>query len=157
LFGLPLLAGFGRDWLYASGVIRDRPARNTGYRVWIERWLPVGLRSLILALNLGLIMSWLFALQTGPAVFVLIGLLNLLAVAMLVLGVLPRVASILALLALGFAQFLSPLTLGQIALGVAYTLILYIGSGALSLWTPEDYLYRRYAGERRALEAGQGI
>jgi hypothetical protein len=60
------------------------------------------------------------------------------------------------LLALGFAQLLAPLTAGQIALGIAYTLILFIGSGALSLWTPEDYLYRHYAGGRRALEAGRG-
>jgi CDP-diacylglycerol--glycerol-3-phosphate 3-phosphatidyltransferase len=157
LFGLPLLVGFGRDWLYASGVIKDRPARSPGIQTRIERWLPVGLRLLILALNLGFIASWLSGLQAVPVALVLLGLLNFLAVAMLVLGVLPRLASILALLALGFAQLFAPLSAGQIVLGISYTLILFIGSGALSLWTPEDYLYRHYAGERRALDAGQGI
>jgi hypothetical protein len=34
---------------------------------------------------------------------------------------------------------------------------LYIGSGAYSLWTPEDYLYRHYAGEQRARAVGQEI
>jgi uncharacterized membrane protein YphA (DoxX/SURF4 family) len=105
----------------------------------------------VLVLYLNVSLPW----QTGSTAVVLVGLLHLLAVAMLLLGVLPRIASILGLLALGFAQFLAPLTAGQIALGIAYTLVLYIGSGALSLWAPEDYLYHNYAGERRALGAGQ--
>jgi CDP-diacylglycerol--glycerol-3-phosphate 3-phosphatidyltransferase len=151
LFGLPLLFGFGRDWLYASGVVKDYPAQHAGRPTWVERWLPVGLRVVVLVLYLNVSLPW----QTGSTAVVLVGLLHLLAVAMLLLGVLPRIASILGLLALGFAQFLAPLTAGQIALGIAYTLVLYIGSGALSLWAPEDYLYHNYAGERRALGAGQ--
>jgi hypothetical protein len=76
---------------------------------------------------------------------------------MLVLGTLPRVASVIALVGLGFAQLLAPLTPIQIALGVAYILILYIGSGAFSLWVPEDYLVYHAIGQRQVRNSGQGI
>jgi CDP-diacylglycerol---glycerol-3-phosphate 3-phosphatidyltransferase len=157
LFGLPLLVGFGRDWLFVSGVLKSNPGRNANFQTWVERWLPVGLRLAILALNVSSFTRWLTALQTESLAFGLIGLLNWLAVGMLVLGILPRVASITALVALGLAQMLAPLTLAQIALGIAYILILYIGSGAFSLWTPEDYLYRHHAGESSARGVRQGV
>ena len=156
LFGLPLLVGFGRDWLYVSGVLKPTPERSAGFQARIERWMPVGLRLFILASNLSFFPRWLAALQSEPLVAGLIGLLYWLAVGMLVLGVLPRVTSIVALFGLGFAQLLAPLSPIQIALGVAYILILYIGSGAFSLWAPEDYLYRNHAGGRSALNVGQG-
>lgn len=155
LFGLPFLVGFGLDWLYVSGVIRVRPGDHAGLQRWVERWLPIGLRAVILMLHLGLFSSRQAGLQINWGHLDLLILLDWLAVAMLVLGVLPRVASIMALLALGFSQMLAPLTPAQIILAVAYTLILYLGSGALSLWTPEDYLYRHHAGERRMREVGQ--
>lgn len=157
LFGLPLLVGFGLDWLYVSGALKRRPENSAGFQARIERWLPVGLRAMILTLHLTLFSSWQAGLQADPALLFLLGLLYLLGVAMLVLGFLPRLASILALLALGVYQMLAALNPAQIALAVAYTLILYLGSGALSLWTPEDYLYRHHAGKRRAMDARREI
>lgn len=157
LFGLPLLVGFGLDWLFISGAIRRRPGHAAGLQSRVEHWLPLGLRLMILALNIALVASWQAGAQMDSALFAILGWLYGLSVAMLVLGVLPRLASILALLGLGFSQMLAPLSLPQIVLAVAYTLILYIGSGAFSIWTPEDYLYRHYAGERRGPQAGQSI
>jgi CDP-diacylglycerol--glycerol-3-phosphate 3-phosphatidyltransferase len=157
LFGLPLLVGFGRDWLYVSGVLKPNSEHSSRLQARVERWLPAGLRILILVLNLGLFVPWMTVLQSGSFAFGFIGLLYWLAVGMLVLGVLPRVTSIVALFGLGFAQLLAPLSPIQIALGVAYILILYIGSGAFSLWAPEDYLYRNHAGGRPAVKVGQGI
>jgi hypothetical protein len=61
------------------------------------------------------------------------------------------------LVGLGFAQLLAPLTPTQIALGVAYILILYIGSGAFSLWAPEDFLVHHAIGQRQVRNTGQGI
>ena len=153
LFGLPLLTGFGRDWFYVSGVLKSGPRSKAGLQTWLERWLPFGLRLVILVLNLSLFVPWLVSWQTESLPFVLIGAFNSLAAALLVLGVTPRVASIMGLLALGLSQMLAPLTTTQIALGVAYTLILYMGTGPLSLWTPEDHLYRHHAGQRRVQEA----
>jgi CDP-diacylglycerol--glycerol-3-phosphate 3-phosphatidyltransferase len=156
LFGLPLLVGFGRDWLYASGALKSRPEHNAGMRTWISQWAPVGLRLLILAINVRYFAGWFSTLTAESAGFGLVGGLYGLAVGMLVLGVLPSVASIMALLGLGLAQLLAPLTPAQIGLGVLYVLILFNGSGALSLYNPEAYLYRNYAGKSRALESRPG-
>jgi len=46
-------------------------------------------------------------------------------------------------------QTYASLTTVQIALATAYMLILYLGSGAYSLWTPEESLIFKRAGERR--------
>ena len=157
LFGLPLLVGFGRDWLYVSGSLQSVPHHNAGVRAWTSRWGPVGLRLIVLAVNTGYFMRWLTALQAESLAFGLVGVLYWLAVGMLVLGVLPSVASIMALLGLGLAQLLAPLTPAQIGLGVLYVLILYNGSGALSLYNPEAYLYRHYAGSNSAPDGRQEL
>lgn len=163
LFGLPLLAGFGRDWLYVSGVLKPTPTTSTAANTWpagfFSRWLPVGLRVVILALMAG----WLWTngmpgivvgvpLAEQPVANVLIGFFNLLVAALLVLGIAPRVAAMVGLVALGFGQILAPLTPIQVALAVIYTIILYIGSGALSLWQPEEYLFYHRAGEKRPVQ-----
>ncbi len=147
LFGLPLLFGFGRDWLYVSGVLKQRQPRKRPGEA-LRNWALTALRGLILALNLSLLIAWSGKLSNVSLPLIALGVLNGLAVALIVFGVLPRVAAGFALGFLGFYQMLSPLTASQIVLAVAYTIILYAGSGALSLWTPEDYLYRHRAGER---------
>jgi len=157
LFGLPLLVGFGRDWLYVCGVLRYVPGRSTATRTWVVLWLPVGLRLIILALNISSFASGSVPIQAESLAFGIIGLLYWLVVGMLVLGILPGVTSVMALLGLGFAQLLAPLTMAQIALGAIYILILYTGSGALSLWTPEEYIFRRYTREKPVPVVGQGI
>lgn len=147
LFGLPLLFGFGRDWLFVSGVLKQRQPRKRPGEA-LRNWALTALRGLILALNLSLLIAWSGKLSNVSLPLIALGVLNGLAIALIVFGVLPRVASGFALGFLGFYQMLSPLTASQIVLAVAYTIILYAGSGALSLWTPEDYLYRHRAGER---------
>jgi CDP-diacylglycerol--glycerol-3-phosphate 3-phosphatidyltransferase len=153
LFGLPLFFGFTRDWLHVSGMIDARAEAFSGVSGVVQRWLPVGLRALILALNLGLLIPWLEDAASLGLIPIAVGVMNLVAAAMLVLGVMPRVFAIVALCGLGFSQVFGPLTSPQIVLAVLYTTILYIGSGALSLWTPEDYLYSHHAGERKKLGA----
>jgi len=153
LFGLPLLFGFTRDWLFVSGMIVPRAEAFGGMRGGVAHWLPMALRLLILALNVSLFAPWLQRVDTLGSIPIAVGALNMAAAALLVVGVTPRVASILALCGLGFSQIFGPLTTSQIILAVAYTTILYIGSGAFSLWTPEDYLYRHRAGEAKRLGA----
>jgi CDP-diacylglycerol--glycerol-3-phosphate 3-phosphatidyltransferase len=157
LFGLPLLFGFTRDWLFVSGMIAPRAESSSGVQGVVGRWLPVGLRGLILVLNLSLFIPWLQGVAALGPTPIAVDVLNLVAAALLILGVAPRVAAILALCGLGFSQVFGPLTTLQIVLAVAYTIILYIGSGAFSLWTPEDYLYSHHAGERKKLGVEGGV
>jgi hypothetical protein len=78
------------------------------------------------------------------------------ATLLIVFGVAARFSAILALCVLGFYQMYASLTPVQIALAVGYTAILYLGSGALSLWAPEDQLVYRRAGEPRTAELERG-
>ena len=146
LFGLPLLLGFGRDWLYTIGWLRPhrQPGEQTG---WVDRWLPVGLRVAAVLLNLGPFARWLAEFPGPTPAQALLGLVNFLVVLLLALGILPHVSAGFALSFLGFYQMLAPLTPAQVALAVIYTLLLYMGGGALCLWAPEHVLYRRRAGE----------
>ncbi len=149
LFGLPLLAGFAWDGLYVSGVLKVSGKAGGKLRAAAGRWLPVALRLLALALNAGVIAQWLDELRSLSPALAALGLLNSLMVTLLVLGVMPRISAIVALCLLGFYQMLASLSGLQIILGIVYTLILYVGGGAFSLWAPEEYLFRNRAGERR--------
>jgi CDP-diacylglycerol--glycerol-3-phosphate 3-phosphatidyltransferase len=142
-FALPFLAGFVRDGLIASGVLRTRAARpQLGSRT--ARWLPVGLRFLAAALLLGTPapawgMDWLASLAAVVTLF-------------LALGMLGRLSAVLGLMLLGLNQLYASLAPTQLALLAVYTALLYLGTGHFSLWTPEDRLIYR-AGER--FEAGE--
>lgn len=156
LFGLPVLFGFGRDWFYVFGARRAAPAHGIQQKNLLHQALPLALRGLILLLNAVAIGQWIHAGgQAGPERIAL-GALNLAVVVMVVIGAMPRIAAIGGLCVLGFFQLMAPLSPDQIVLAVSYTLILYIGSGPFSLWTPEEYLFHNQAGSGRKLEARPG-
>jgi CDP-diacylglycerol--glycerol-3-phosphate 3-phosphatidyltransferase len=152
LFALPFLAGFLRDWLFVSGVLRPGSKLPGGLQSALTRWLPVFLRLGIAALVLSTWVSSSLAAKDATALIVFEAVI----VALLVLGVASRVMAIAALILLGVHQMLAPLTPTQVLLAIAYTTILFMGSGAFSLWKPEDRLIYHRAGERRAVQAEGG-
>jgi CDP-diacylglycerol--glycerol-3-phosphate 3-phosphatidyltransferase len=147
LFGLPLLAGFLRDWLYVSGLLKPRQAAPA-VQSNASHWLPALLRAAILMLNLPVLVAWLNGFPDQTLAFSLLGGLNAILVLALFLGVMPRIAAIGALCVLGFYQMLAPLAPFQIFLAFLYAAILFSGGGAFALWTPEERLFQRRAGER---------
>ena len=161
VFALPFLAGFGFDWLAVSDVrfaYRSSLARLKALS--LDR-LPLLLRLLAVMLILaelsrflGLYSGWLSGqppqgLPYSQASFLLLIALQSLVLVTLALGVSGRIAAILGLCLLGIQQLLASLTPVQIGLVLLYTAILYLGTGALSLWKPEDRLIFSRAGERR--------
>jgi CDP-diacylglycerol--glycerol-3-phosphate 3-phosphatidyltransferase len=156
LFGIPFLYGFGRDWLVASGMVKpDQETTNT--QAWLARWFPSILRLALLALALGPMLERyrIFgALEPGLAALTV---LESLALLMLALGIAGRAAAILGLVLLGFHQMNASLIPVQIAQIGVYTAILYMGSGALSLWRPEEYLIHRRVGERTRTRLNQHV
>lgn len=148
LFGAPLLVGFARDWLSVSGVLR--PGSASSRLVQLERWLPTLLRAAVPALAFGV---GAFFVDSGLSAvspwLTLLYIFHLLLLTLVFLGVLPRISAIAGLCALGFYQLFASLTLAQIALAVIYTLILYLGGGGWSLYTPEETLFHRPAGAPR--------
>jgi CDP-diacylglycerol--glycerol-3-phosphate 3-phosphatidyltransferase len=156
VFALPFLAGFLRDWLVICGISRPGESLRGMWRAMATQWLPVGLRLAILAVSLGPIMKNIqrFQLLEGPMQALTV--LELFAVSLVVLGAAGRSAAVLGLLILGFYQMQAHLTAVQMALVAAYAAILFVGSGALSLWKPEDYLISHQVGERQALRVERG-
>ena len=157
LFGLPLLIGFARDWLAVSGNLRLCLKIRGSPQKTLIHWLPVLLRLGILALSLGLLRGASPDFKDQGTALLLLGGLHAAATILIVFGAAARFSAILALCLLGFYQMFTSLTPVQFALGAIYTAILYLGSGAFSLWTPEDQLVYRRAGEPRTVEVEQGL
>lgn len=159
VFALPFLLGFARDWLSVSGI--NQPAQEAPSRLQaiISGWAPVLLRLAILFLSAGPISQRFINYRDqvtfytargmpSAAVGVLIlAILETAIVSLLLLGVSGRVTAVVALLVLGFNQIFAGLTTSQILLLIAFTAILFTGTGAYSLWTPENRIIYRRAGE----------
>ncbi len=147
-FGLPFLAGFLRDWLLHTGVIRPAFSERR-QEASLTRWAPLALR---LAVGL-LAAASLFAQGAASTLSdpLILGAGGLVA-ALILLGAAGRVAAIAGMLLLGFGQLLaSPWTI-HTGLLAAYLGVLFLGTGPFSLWTPEENLIHRRAGERPQTE-----
>lgn len=153
LFMTPLLIGFWRDWLVVSRRIESDRNQQTG----LDRWARSKMRTVPMTLRLGLFaggmmilvdfgMKW--HLSSHPlwhlswqsvalGIFCLCGLLA-------AIGCMGRTAALcLVLLLAGNQSPFGASLLSLLVFAFAATLML-TGTGALSLWTPEDtILYRR--------------
>jgi CDP-diacylglycerol--glycerol-3-phosphate 3-phosphatidyltransferase len=165
VFTLPFMAGFTEDWLEVSGWIgpashRYREAKRLATVVGTV-WLPVLLRLVLAAVVFGSAIAgaggapaWtaLFALPGSPSApwaGIGLGLLVAVASAMLVLGVAGRLAALGLLVAACSAILARGLDAGN-GLALACTIaIMLLGSGAYSIWRPEDALLSRRAGEKK--------
>jgi CDP-diacylglycerol---glycerol-3-phosphate 3-phosphatidyltransferase len=155
-FSLPFLVGFLYDWLTVSGVLKPGQAGLGGWFAKISDWLPVGFRILILGLSAGIFIDNLQSFQIFPETYQVIILFELLVLLMIAVGAAGRVAAVLGLVLLGFHQLQAGLSVNQMILIAAYGAVLFLGSGSVSLWRPEEILISRRAGESRAVQLERG-
>ena len=141
VFGFSLLASFLWDWLYVGGMISQEKVENySGISHFAASWIPLGIRLVVLAASLPILASLRHHdpyLSTSWVVLVL-----------LVTGTAGRSAAMVGLLLLGLFQLSNPLSPGQLFLGILYALILLLGSGAFSLWQPENSIIYKKIGEK---------
>lgn len=167
LFAIPFLVGFVFDWLAVSGNVKRVPSRGEAARphpsalqAFFFQWLPVALRLLAAVLLVYQLAAFMLAYPgsggSAAAAQIIIedaGLLVIIlaqgvVIVLLTLGAGGRTAAITGLGLLGIQQFYTGLTPLQVMLAALYTAILYLGTGSLSLWKPEErWIYRR-AGEQ---------
>jgi CDP-diacylglycerol--glycerol-3-phosphate 3-phosphatidyltransferase len=159
VFALPFLLGFTRDWLSVNGVFRPENKPTSRLQVIFSDWAPVLLRLAILFLSAGPISQRFlnytqqvefYAARGMPSADVgvlILAMLETVIVGLLLLGISGRVTAVLALLVLGFNQIFASLTTSQVLLLIACTTILFTGTGAFSLWAPENRIIYRRAGE----------
>jgi len=158
-FALPFLMGFARDWMAASGIIQPAYKAFSRLQTIFNDWAPVLLRLSILFLSAGPI-SQRFLDYNGQVAFytahglpsaaigvLILAILETVVVSLLLLGAIGRVTAVVGLLLLGVNQIFAGLTTSQMLLLIAYTAILFTGTGAFSLWTPENRIIFRRAGE----------
>ena len=156
IIGIPILLGFTRDWLMASGRLQ---ATNPTYLrvqrtlyILMAKWLPPIWR-VLLTLAMGSILtavspllqpqSWLELLLSWqmPAAPVWASLLSLVAIggALLVfLGIAGRIAAILLLFPIGFDITTRGLAWNNTLALICALSICLLGSGLFSLWQPEE-------------------
>jgi hypothetical protein len=159
LFAIPFLAGFARDWLIAAGLMVGAGLRPAPTMQFAARWAPVVLRLAVAGLMAGPLAARFLDAPAqasfyasrgmpspGTGVLVL-GLLEAAVLALLLLGAAGRIAAIAALCLLGVNQVYAGLTPAQNILAALFTAILYLGTGALSLWKPEDRFIHYRGGE----------
>ncbi len=147
VFSLPFLVSFMRDWLVVSATF---PAnflqRLERVRLFTLRWLPLGLRLAAALILVWRLAGWL-VIPDADQPYVLATAIEAPVLVLLLLGAAGRIAAIAGLVAVGFQQMMAPLTILPLALAWLYGAILYLGTGVLSVWKPEDRLIYRRAGE----------
>lgn len=167
LFAIPFLIGFSKDWLVVSGVIKPTwtrtsisELRSDTFRRKATYFIPIGLRLAVMALMIGPLINRLLDFPNQVAYFaevgmpsptiglVLLSLTEVCVMLLILLGAGGRAAAIVGLGLLGISQIFAPLTPVQIVLAVIYTAIMYLGTGAYSLWMPENHLIYRRLGEQ---------
>ncbi len=145
VFAAYVLGGFLWDWLVTIGWLPAQPSeRYLHLENFIVQTLPVLLR-------MGLLLWGLVAL--GPVLLSedpsLLRWVEAGVVLCLILGVAGRIMAIAALVILGFHQAAAPLDSVQLGLILLCAHLLFLGTGAFSLWPVEDRLIHRRVGDSR--------
>ena len=149
LFMIPFSIAFLRDWLAVSGVINAAaPDREKGMRMasfWsaLRSWLPTVLRIGVVTLLAVITIREM----REPAPHIAVLLVGFIALVLVGLGILGRIAALGAMLMCGFILRETPFNWLYWALLLVGTGMFLTGTGRYSLWKPEDWLIFHRAGE----------
>lgn len=173
LFAVPFLVGFAYDGLAVSGALRIYMpgGSEVGRRIdakfeliksLVGTWLPLVARILVvlllftwLSLNIPGIISHWDGMSSSLHIFIpsplfWLGLMLLLTTAGLVsivLGVAGRLAALLILFGIGLFQSYAVIGWMEVTLLVGATMLMYLGTGPYSLWSPEERIIAKRIGE----------
>ena len=145
LFAIPFLVGFGKDWFIVCGLLK--PTGHNPRKTPLALIGPPALRLIASGLA-GLV----FISRLSPAadqIPVAIVILELAAASLILLGVVGRISAVAGLILIGLSQQFAGLTSLQFMLVAIYIALLFAGTGALSLWAPEDRVLFSHLGEVR--------
>jgi CDP-diacylglycerol--glycerol-3-phosphate 3-phosphatidyltransferase len=165
VFAIPFVASFTRDWLIVSGRIDPvAPPYLATKRIVatvLTRWIPVPLRALVVITTINLMIPALGSTADLIALFAWPGLpfanlaalvisgVAVIATTMLALGVAGRLAAFGLTIAASANIMGTGLDLNNgLILSIGITILL-LGTGAWSIWQPEDDILSRRPGEER--------
>lgn len=162
LFALPFLARFGLDWLEVSCMTAKWATRKdlfSGFQHAITRHLPVLLRGIVLILLIGMTLSGTQSsamltqslagqYSSYPFIWIMaILILQGIGGMLLAVGAAGRIAALAVLFSEGLLLRIASLTSADILLILCSAGLFLLGTGAYSLWKPEDRLIYRRLGE----------
>ena len=146
LFAAPLLIGFVRDYLWVTGVIGRGSTRVPRTSRSVDQtWFQLALRGLLAALLVNLLSHMLGQGNAQPGLLIT----AFVAVPLVLLGAAGRSAALAVLLMTGFRLQSDPLEWRLWLILLTSTLLFFTGTGAWSLWRPEEWLIDHRAGEAR--------
>ncbi len=154
LFAVPFAASFGRDWLVVSGVVDPHSlgyqALRRGAKEVSLRWLPIGLRLTAAVALVPNTIGWIEPSATGlpwsVTARMVFAILQGVTGILLAVGAAGRTAALMCLFPLGLASIglgVSPIRAAAL---ISVVGILILGTGAVSVWQPEDRIFRSRAG-----------
>ncbi len=155
LFMLPFLVGFLYDWLLVTGNIKP----DKGAKFFARIASVKGLNIIPLALRLWVAwVLWSDTFMIRDYVFqeysrflgALWCVLTLAAIPMLLFGAIGRLGAVFALISSGMAFDISLSQSTYALLLGASTILFFAGTGAFTLWSPEEWLIYNRAGEQNA-------
>jgi CDP-diacylglycerol---glycerol-3-phosphate 3-phosphatidyltransferase len=148
VYMLPFLTNFLLDWLWVSGSLPETFLKSG---VWRSRWVITA--RFISPLFLRVVLSGLlFARSLGHGLdgppFVFIRILHGILILAILTGTAGRVFAVGAMLLSGF--YLRTAAGDWLAWSMLFSAfgVFFSGTGRFSLWTPEDWLIYRIAGEK---------
>ncbi|MCJ7702010.1 MAG: CDP-alcohol phosphatidyltransferase family protein [Anaerolineales bacterium] len=145
IFAIYVLAGFIWDWLLTIGWLPAQPGeRYLRLENFAVQYMPLFLRILLFMWGLSSLLPNLLS-QSGPPLLWAEAVVAL----CLILGFAGRIGAIAALVILGYHQAAAPLDNIQLGLIMLYANLLFLGTGALSLWPLEDRLIYHRVGNPR--------
>lgn len=161
-FLAPLLVSFARDWLVVSGLVNSasggyRRARSLA-RTVLLRWVPVPARAVTVLSLVAEVSRKSVRLPAQAMLFQQAGLpfgertvglfliLEVLGALLIGLGIAGRAAAFVLLFPVGFTIVAAGLTDGSAVLLSGVLTVVILGTGAFSLWQPEDRIFTRRLG-----------
>ncbi|MFZ5809958.1 MAG: CDP-alcohol phosphatidyltransferase family protein [Chloroflexota bacterium] len=162
VFVVPFLIGFTRDTLIMSGILSDHQPASKSKAAFIFqqsiRWLPLLFRMILFFAVCWQFLAWRQSLPgflvprtpLGEAHqhFLWMTAFYLLGVTLTTSGILGRFGGMLNLIAVGLQQMILPGGVLPALILICASGIFFLGSGALSIWQPEDRLIERRLGEK---------
>lgn len=142
-----ILGGFIWDWLITVGWLPRQPGK--GYlrlEKFIVSYIPLCLRGLLLLWGWAALLPSVFTQDCSSLL-----LAESIVVLCLVLGIAGRVMAIAALVILGLHQVAFPLDWMQYGLIILQAVLLFLGTGAFSIWPIEDRLIYHRIGDPRSV------
>lgn len=150
LFMTPFLVRFSLDWLILSGVRLPARRQTTPNPARLGRllssWFPLLLRGLAAAILLG--WSWPSLSSVSPLTFPwIMAVFELLFALLFLTGTANRIVAVISMLALALKTHNTAVGAQHGLFVIAATGLLFLGSGAYSLWKPIEHLVRARSGE----------